>query len=57
MGDQPITRTEFDGLAPMIKALLDQMAALTTKVDDITNNNNHNRNNPNRGGEPIPVIR
>ncbi|MCI97011.1 hypothetical protein A2U01_0118311, partial [Trifolium medium] len=40
-------------LATMIKALSDQMTALTTKVDGIANNNNnnnHNRNNPNNGG-------
>lgn len=34
-----------------IEDLSDQMAAWTAKVD------NNNRNNPNRGGEPIPVIR
>jgi len=27
MGDQPVTRADFDGLAATIKALSDQMAA------------------------------
>ncbi|KEH32941.1 carboxyl transferase domain protein [Medicago truncatula] len=35
-----------------IEDLLDQMVAWTTKVD---NNDANNRNNPSRGGEPIPV--
>jgi len=32
-------RMEFDGLIAAAKALSYQMAALTTKVDDIINNN------------------
>jgi hypothetical protein len=46
-----------------IKTLSDQMVALTAIVDDNNNNNknaknsNNNRKNPNRRGEPIPVIR
>jgi len=55
MGDQLMTREEFVGITATIKALLDRMAAWKTKVDN--NNANNNRNNPNRGGEPIPVIR
>jgi len=35
------------GGQPTIKALSDQMAALTTKVDDNINNNNANNNNNN----------
>ena len=49
-----------------IKALSNQMAAITAKVDDDNNNannnninnnnnNNNNINNPNTGGGPIPV--
>jgi len=64
MGDQPVTRTEFASLNAAAKALLDQMVALTAKIDNINNRNNNNnncnynnRNNPNRGGEPIPIIR
>ncbi|MCI74124.1 hypothetical protein A2U01_0095388 [Trifolium medium] len=37
MGDQPVTKIAV--LTAAIKALSDQMAALTTKVDDIANNN------------------
>jgi hypothetical protein len=67
MGDQLVTKIMT--LIAAIKALSDQMAALTDKVDDINNNNNANNNNtiinnnnnnindPNRGGGPIPVIR
>jgi len=61
MGDQPVTKAYFDGLAATIKALPDEMAAhkvalttttaLTAKIDDIINN----INNQNRGGEPIKV--
>jgi len=41
-----------------IKALSDQMAALTAKFDDNNNinDNNNNKNIPNRGGGPSPVI-
>ncbi|RHN43583.1 putative Zinc finger-XS domain-containing protein [Medicago truncatula] len=53
-----MTRAEFADITATlttdIKALLDQMSAWTGKV---YNNNANNRNNPNRGGEPIPVIR
>jgi len=49
-----MTRAEFAGITvtlnSTIKALLDQMVAWTTKID------NNNNNNPNRG-EPIMVIR
>jgi len=50
MGDQPVTKAEFDGLTATIKVLADQMATLTAKVDDsisnsAANNNNNNRNN------------
>ena len=62
MGDQPVTRAEFDSLNTAAKALLDQMVALTAKIDNINtnnrNNNNHNynnRNNQNRRCEPIRV--
>jgi len=47
--------TKIATLTAAIKALLDHMTALTTKVDD-DNNNNNNRNNSNKGGGPIPVI-
>jgi len=70
MGDQPVTRAEFDSLNTAAKALLDHMVALTAKIGNINNNNrnnnirnnnirnnNNNRNNLNRKGEPIPVIR
>jgi len=51
MRDQPVAV-----LTAAIKALSDQMAALIAKVDEI-NNDNNNRNDPNRGGGSIPVIR
>jgi len=39
-------RAEFDGLIAAAKALSDQMAALTAKVDNINNrNNNSSREN------------
>ncbi|PNY08840.1 hypothetical protein L195_g005377 [Trifolium pratense] len=44
MGDQSITKTKCGGLTTMIKALSNQIATLTTKVDDIDNNNNRNNN-------------
>ena len=58
-----MTRAELDGitatLTTTIKALSDQMAVLTAKIDNINNNNRNynNINNLNRGGEPIPIIR
>ena len=55
MGDQPVTRAEF-GLNVAAKAMLDQMMALTAKIDNINisnrnnniRNNNNNNNNNNR---------
>ena len=49
MGDQPVTRVEFEGFAATLKALSNQMTTLSTKVDEISNYNNsrngdHNRN-------------
>ena len=35
MGDQSVTKAEFDDLITAIKALLDQMVTLTAKVDNI----------------------
>jgi tRNA(Arg) A34 adenosine deaminase TadA len=57
MGDQPVTRAEFDGLHTAAKALLDQMVALTAKIGNINNNNlNYNdKNNQNRRCGPIRV--
>jgi len=43
MGDQPVTRAEFDGLIVSAKALLNQMATLTAKVDHMNNNRKKNR--------------
>lgn len=63
MGDQLMTRAEFAGitatLTTTIKALSDQMAAWTAKVDNnnANNNNYYNRNIQNRGEVPIPIIR
>ena len=53
MGDQPVTKAKFDGLYTAAKAMLDQMVALTAKIDNI--NNNNNRNNRNRRCGPIRV--
>ena len=62
-----MTRLELAGitatLTTTIKALSDQMAAMTAKIDNINinnrndnnNRNYNNRNNQNRGGEPIRV--
>jgi prefoldin subunit 5 len=33
MEDQPVTRTEFDGLNAAAKAMLDQLTALTAKIE------------------------
>jgi len=57
MGDQPVTRAEFGGLTAVAKALLDQLTTLTTKMDNINNNNRNynNRINQNRRCEPIRV--
>jgi len=59
MGDQPVTREEFDGLIAVAKALSDQMAGLTTTTTTtqmavlsttatlttkVNNNNNNNKN-------------
>ncbi|PNX64956.1 hypothetical protein L195_g062363, partial [Trifolium pratense] len=66
MGDQPTTRADLKctaALTTTLTALNVQIAALITKGDDIANNknnnanNNYTRNNLNRGGERIPVIR
>jgi hypothetical protein len=66
MGDQPMTKAELAGITATlttsittIKALTDQMAALTAKIDNNINNrnNNNNINNLNKRGEPIPVSR
>ncbi|CAJ2667684.1 unnamed protein product [Trifolium pratense] len=54
MGDQPVTKTEFDGA---IAGLTGAITALTTQMTTLSNNVNNNRINPNRGGERIPVIR
>ncbi|PNX59454.1 hypothetical protein L195_g059697, partial [Trifolium pratense] len=55
MGDQPVTRADFDDLATMVKALSDKLTTLTTKGDDVANNNrNYNsnkNNNNNRNGD------
>ena len=64
MGDQPVTKADFDDLAAAMKTLADQMAALSTttaqittltaRVDDLANNNNYNNsinNNNNRNGD------
>jgi len=61
MGDQQVTKADFDGLAATMKTLADQMAALSTtttaqittltaKIDNIniSNRNNNIRNNNNR---------
>jgi len=61
MGDQPVTKADFDGLAATMKTLADQMAALSTtttaqittltaKIDNIniSNRNNNIRNSNNR---------
>jgi len=45
MGDQPVTRAEFGSLNAAAKALLDQMVALTAKIDNININNRNNNNN------------
>ena len=56
-----MTRSELAGitatLTTTIKALSDQMAALTAKLDNINinNRNYNNRNNQNMGAEPIRV--
>jgi hypothetical protein len=57
MGDQPVTRAEFDGLHTAAKALLDQMVALTAKIGNINNNNRNydDKNNQNRRCGPIRV--
>jgi hypothetical protein len=57
MGDQPVTRAEFDILHTAAKALLNQMVALTAKIGNINNNNrNYNdKNNQNRRCGPIRV--
>jgi len=57
MGDQPVTRAKFDGLNTAAKALLDQMVALTAKINNINNNNRNynNINNQNRRCGPIRV--
>jgi len=44
MGDQPVTRAEFDGLIVSAKALLNQMATLTAKVDHMNNNRKKKQN-------------
>ncbi|CAJ2667029.1 unnamed protein product [Trifolium pratense] len=54
MGDQPVTKTEFDGA---IAGLTGAITALTTQMTTLSNNVNNNKINPNRGGERIPVIR
>jgi len=55
-----MTRAEFPDITATftttIKTLSDQMAALTSKVDN-DNNNISKRKNPNRGKGSIPVIR
>ena len=70
MGDQPVTRVEFEGFAATLKALSNQMTTLSTKVDEISNynnsrngdhnrniNNQNNNNHNNRGGGPTPSVR
>jgi len=58
MGDQPVTRADFDDLAATIKAIANQMAALSTtttaqittltaRVDNLANDNNNNNNKRN----------
>jgi len=54
MGDQPVTRQEFDSLTAAINALMTHVASLTTRADNTTTNNN-NRNNLNKGGVPVRV--
>jgi len=57
MGDQLVTRAEFDSLTATIKVLEDQKAALMAKVDDNisnnANNNNHNNDDTNRNNRII----
>jgi len=57
MGDQPVTRANFDGLTATLNALAAQMAMFTTNLNNIANNNHNynNRNNQNKGGGPIRV--
>ncbi|CAJ2646166.1 unnamed protein product [Trifolium pratense] len=50
MGDQPVTRADFDELATMVKVLSDKFMSLTTKGVDVANNNS-NRNNNNRNSD------
>ncbi|PNX68201.1 hypothetical protein L195_g063875, partial [Trifolium pratense] len=61
MGDQPVTRADFDNLATMVKALSDKLTALMTKGDNVGNNNrnytsnrnnNNNRNDDNNRNNP-----
>jgi len=58
MGDQPVTKADFDDLVAAMKTLADQMTALSTtttaqittltaRVDDLANNNNNNNNRNN----------
>jgi len=49
MGDQSVTRAEFEGFVVTLKALSDQMTALSTKIDGIVAANNNNRNNNKNG--------
>jgi len=59
MGDQPVTKAEFEGITADFTttndAMTAQVAKLSTQMNNNTNNNvsnntNNNRNNQNKGG-------